>query len=111
LYGRESHTVFVADWFIRTDGIVNSLKIQPFSGVWTLRDISHSFRQTVEWEIRDINDDYLELATPGRFAGTVVSKTYRRSPGLPVSSSILSTTGLSSGQLALAAALVGAASK
>lgn len=102
---------FVADWFVRTDGIVNSLKLQPFSGAWNLSRVSHSFTQVVEYEIRDTNNDYVELLTPGFFVGTLVAKTYRRYPGLPVSASILSTTGLTSGQLALAAALIGAASK
>jgi len=102
---------FVADWFVRTDGIVNSLKLQPFSGAWDLSRVSHSFTQVVEYEGWDVNNDYTELHAPGAFVGTLVARTYRRYPGLPVSASILSTTGLTSGQLALAAALIGAASK
>jgi hypothetical protein len=102
---------FVADWFVRTDGIVNSLQIQPFSGIWNLRDISHSFTFVREFEIQDRNDAYSGLNGPGHTAATLVRKAYVRNPGLPVTSSILSTTGLTTGQLALAAALIGAASK
>jgi hypothetical protein len=101
---------FVADWFVRTDGIVNSLKLQPFAGLWNLRDISHSFLQEIEWEMYVQNNDYVELDSP-QLVAVISTRTYVRNPGLPVSASILSTPGLTTGQLALAAALIGAASK
>jgi hypothetical protein len=61
--------------------------------------------------MRDVNSDYLELSGSGIPAATLLVRRYVRNPGLPVTSSILSTPGLTTGQLALAAALIGAASK
>jgi hypothetical protein len=101
---------FVADWFLRTDGIVNSLKLQPFSGLWQLRDVSHSYTQVLEWDVYYIDSAYVELSTE-QLVGVVHVRKYGRFPGLPVTASILSTPGLTTGQLALAAALIGAASK
>jgi len=100
---------FVADWFVRTDGIVNSLQLQPFSGLWNLRNISHSFYYKEEWEIKSTRSDVAEFL--GQLQATLVVETYTRGPGLPVSSSVLTETSLTPQQLVLAAALLGAATK
>jgi hypothetical protein len=100
---------FVADWFVRTNGVVNSLKLQPFPGQWNVRDISHSFSQEVEWAITCSGTDYTSWI--GKYCGSIMAKRYNRGTGLPVSSSLLTTTELTTGQLALATALLVNATK
>jgi len=100
---------FVADWFVRTDGIVNSLQLQPFSGAWNLRRISHSFYVKEEWTIKSTYTGATN--TFGLLQSTLVVEKYSRAPFLPVSSSLLTETTLTPSQLVLAAALLGAATK
>jgi len=100
---------FVADWFARTKSITDSLKLQPFPGEWNVREMSHSFKQFVEYDIYCTGSGYSNFV--GKHVGTIFFERYTRGQNLPVSSSFLTTTELTSGQLVLATALLVSAAK
>lgn len=94
---------FVADWFTRSKEVVNHLAVQPFTGEWEVRRLTHSFSWEGVW-YTDLH--YLDSGTSPYFRieeGTY--KNYTRGLGLPVSSSVLTQEGLNPRQQMLAAAL------
>lgn len=99
---------FVVDWFSRTKHITESLTTQPYPGEWLVRDLSHSFRQKVVWKVTRPRSSLMPWKT--MTWGHLTIEKYIRDVNLPVSSSLM-TGDITTGQLALAAALVGAASR
>lgn len=99
---------FVVDWFARTKAVTDSFTLNPFPGTWSVKNLSHSFTQQAEWVVRAPGASLTPWKTMDW--GTISVRRYNRDQGLPVSSSRL-TEGLSTGELALAAALIGAATK
>jgi hypothetical protein len=100
---------FIADWVSRAGSIADKWKVQPFTGEWIIQDLSHSWKQRVEAEVRFL-DNY-GFDNRGSVAGTLVAESYERGPGLPLSSAFFYGRELNTQQLALSAALIGAASK
>lgn len=100
---------FVLDWVSRVGRFADKGTIQPFSGEWNVLDLSHSWKQTVTWEVRVKQSTTLSYR--GSIAGRLVVQTYVRDQGLPLSSALFYGRELTPQQLALSAALVGAASR
>lgn len=98
---------FVADWFARTKSISDSVVFQPYPGTWQITDVSHSFKQRSETLVRGTS---FSLTPLSGVWGTLVCERYSRGSGLPVSASIFDGE-LTTGQLVLAAALIGAATR
>jgi hypothetical protein len=96
---------FVADWFTRTKEIVNHAAVNPFTGDWEIRRLTHSFH----WEVPYVMD-YLHPLGDGTFESFIAeegsAKVYTRNNGLPVPSGVLSQEGLDPRQQMLAAALL-----
>lgn len=92
---------FVVDWFARTKSVTDSFKFQPFSGVWNISDVTHSFK--LWFRAMQI---YAEDSGRYQETGILTGSRYIRGIGLPVSSSLLNDRGLSPTQQLLAAALL-----
>lgn len=101
---------FVADWFFRTKSITDAFSYQPFPGRWELSNMTYSFKEKREWQF-GLTGYGLYPFSLNPYIGTLVSERYVRGVGLPVSSTVLTRTEPTSGQLKLIAALLGAVSK
>lgn len=94
---------FIADWFTRSKEVVNHLAVQPYTGVWEVRRLTHSFSWECVWDTVLLYDNGQALMPIPVESGTC--KHYARGVGLPVSSSVFTQEGLSPRQQMLAAAL------
>jgi hypothetical protein len=99
---------FVVDWLVNTKGIAESLTVQPFTGGWDVYNVSHSFKQKAEWSA--VATGFSLAPYKNMDWGELVVERYVRGSGLPVSASIFDGE-MSTAQLVLSAALLGAASK
>lgn len=102
---------FVADWFGRIGGVIGRLSIaQPFSGVWDVRDVTHS---VTEEHVCDVRFDVLTpTGNVSRGSGRVKQKLYRRWVGLPANATqLLGDLSLTSSQQMLATALLNSTRK
>lgn len=100
---------FIVDWVSRVGRLADRGTIQPFSGGWDISNVTHSYKQRVEYKWT--GSTTTGLAPRGDDLGTLVIETYTRDRGLPLSSALFYGRELTPQQLALSAALVGAASK
>lgn len=101
---------FIVDWVSRVGRLADKGTIQPFTGAWDVYDVSHSYKMRVAYKVTVSNSlDYNELK--GKEAGELVYEFYYRDRGLPLSSALFYGRELTPQQLALSAALIGAASK
>lgn len=99
---------FIVDWVSRVGTWAGRQgEFQPFIGEWNVSDVSHSFKQRVEYEVRY---NAPTTTVDNVVIGSIVYETYHRNRGLPLSSALFYGRELTPQQLALSAALIGAAS-
>jgi len=101
---------FVADWFGRVDAIAARTAVQPFTGLWEVRRVTHSY--SIDF-VREQWGGPINGYSPSvmKKEAVVTAKHYLRKTGIPVASGLLTRTNLNSGQLMLAAALTSGAFK
>lgn len=100
---------FIVDWVSRVGRLADRGTIQPFTGSWDVSNVVHSFKQRAEYK-HSISSSYA-LSTRGDDMGVLVIELYGRGRGIPLSSALFYGRELTPQQLALSAALIGAASK
>lgn len=99
---------FIVDWVSRVGRLADKGTIQPFTGTWDVYNVSHSYKMRAEYVV---SYDWSGTSWHQDECGTLVYECYARGRGLPLSSALFYGRELTTQQLALSAALVGAASK
>jgi len=100
---------FVVDWLTNISGLLARISVQPFVGEWNLRGVSSSQRTLISFELRQ-RSVLNQWENPNGNYDTVVGngtyEYYWRGPGIPVTMSVLTSSGLTPQQQMLSLALL-----
>lgn len=97
---------FVLDWFGRFQELIAKLALQPFAGDFNVHDITWSIKFDARYVIKQYFKSSAGNPAQPLTLGTIELKRYERNTGIPVPSSLITTTSLNSTQQLLALALI-----